>query len=222
MKEFLILVETIFIVLLINSCQKNPVPQELEPTLEVSINPTGVIPYGSKVTISWTTANVRILKINDIPQIGVASGSTVFERVCSDVLYKVKATNVSLSTEKNLEVHVGDWTTSKFGLVSYYPWKKKEYRILRLDGTLDHKFDPDPREMTEVFYYHKDGKKTYKENSGIDEWEVVNEKLRLNKEYFNFKVSDVELSIFQETTYAGEPAIFESVYEHASTTPTDK
>ncbi|NCU28487.1 MAG: hypothetical protein EOM85_02340 [Candidatus Moranbacteria bacterium] len=227
MKKVIPFVLAALLMVLAISCQKEPVPpapQELKPTLEVFKIPDGEVPYGSKITIFWKTKNVKSLKFNGIlqPQSAIDSGSITFERVCSDALYTIKATNISLSTEKEIEVHVGDWTTSKFGLVSYYPWKKKEYRILRLDGTLDHKFDPDPREMTEVFYYHKDGKKTYKENSGIDEWEVANEKLRLNKEYFNFKVSDVELSIFQETTYAGEPAIFESVYEHASTTPTDK
>ena len=74
--------------LVIQSCEKEPPPvvPELKPTLEVSATPQGVLPYGSKITISWTTVNANTLKINDIPQAGdkIIKGQLLFYVLASD------------------------------------------------------------------------------------------------------------------------------------------
>jgi len=214
--------------LMFQSCDKDPppvVPEELKPTLEVSQTPTGVLPYGSKITISWTTQNAKSIKINDVTQSGVISGSATFERICSNVLYKVKATNISLSTEKEIEVNIGDWTTSKFGLISYYPWTPKEFRIiLAKDSSIVYREEPTAEEKTRIFYYHKNGDLTNNYLTTTGQWSISDDGKNLIRGGVSksFSVSKDELSTYQETTWDGKPAYFLNVFKHASDTPTDK
>lgn len=204
------------------SCQKNtdPVVQELAPTLQVTTTPQGVLPYGSNVTISWTTTNATKLKIDDLYQTQVVSGSITFEKVCSNVHYTVKATNVSLSTQKEIEVLVGDWTTSKFGLTSYYPWKRSVVRYTR-DGVVLSSHDDS---NTDIFYYHKNGDLITNFLTFIEKWSISEDGNFMTRggTTKRFSVTKTDLIFYQETTYNDLPALFENVYVHASDIPTDK
>lgn len=214
--------------LLIQGCEKPKppvVPEELKPTLEVSKIPTGVLPYGSDVKISWTTTNATTLKINEISQANAVSGTATFKKVCSEVLYTIKATNIYLSTQREIEVHVGDWTTSTFGLVSYYPWTFKEFRtILIKDGSIVYREEPTTEEKAKRFYYHKNGDLVTNFLTYTGKWLISDDGkyITIGKTTEKFSVSTSELVLYQETTWDGQPAYFLNVFEHASTIPTDK
>ena len=233
MKKVIPFVLAALLMVLAISCEKEPIPpapQELKPTLEVFKIPDGEVPYGSKITIFWKTKNVKSLKFNGIlqPQSAIDSGSITFERVCSDALYTVKATNISLSTEKEIEVHVGDWTTSKFGLVSYYPWTFKQFRIiLAKDSSVVYREEPTDEEKAKVFWYHKNGE-LVTNFATTRKWSISEDGKNMTRgnitESFSVNGSDdnSELSFYQETTWYGEKAYFLNVFKHASTIPTDK
>ena len=139
-------------------------------------------------------------------------------------LHSVTATNVDLSTEVGKEVHVGDWTTSTFGLVSYYPWRYKEFRVSSLDGKILVTSPATETEKSWVIYYHKDGRKTFSPNlsSSTYYWDIQNDStIMYNGTTRKLQVNQEEMIISYEIIFEGEPAWFDMVFEHASDTPTD-
>jgi hypothetical protein len=109
-------------------CEKIPpsppiVEPELEPKLELSVTPEGEIPYGEKnVVLGWTTTNATQVRVNDQRQTAVKTGTyTITNRLFKDTTFYVKAINIKEVTEKEKKIEVGNWATSTFGLVSYYP-----------------------------------------------------------------------------------------------------
>ena len=115
--------------LLVCGCEKEPPPPpevepELQPTLELSVTPEGEIPYGDVATLEWKTTNAFRLFINDERQDNYKEGNKGTGKLFKDTTYTVKAQRVTLFAQKSVTIEVGDWTTSTFGLVSYYPWAK--------------------------------------------------------------------------------------------------
>jgi hypothetical protein len=96
-------------------------PEELKPTLEVSTTPAGVLPYGSEFTLSWATTNTRTLLINNKQHYPIDAGSLKI-RLFKDTIFEVRALNIVLSAKFDKEVKVGDWTTSKLGLLTHGTW----------------------------------------------------------------------------------------------------
>ncbi|HOO48108.1 MAG TPA: hypothetical protein PLV35_01720, partial [Candidatus Paceibacterota bacterium] len=116
------------------SCEKIPQPPvvepEVRPFVELSVTPEGVIPYGGRVDIIWGADKKTkkiVVKVNDEIKETITNGSRAgaltLGPLFKDMFVSVTAINVNLSFEVEKEIHVGDWTTSTFGLVSYYPWR---------------------------------------------------------------------------------------------------
>jgi hypothetical protein len=214
------------------SCEKIPLPppvvepEELAPTLELAVTPKGIIPYGEeRVVLGWTTTNATQVIVNDQRQVAVKSGThTIPERIFKDTTFHVQAINVKKMTKKSITIPVGDWTTSTFGLVSYYPWKYKAQRISR-DGVVLADFWLDEEELSWIIYYHRDGRKTFSPNlsSGTSQWYLKDDStIVVNGTDLKFQVNQEEMIIYPyEVIYGGEPAWLELVFEHASDVPTD-
>jgi len=212
------------------SCCKEPLPpviepEELEPTLELSITPEGVIPYGEDgVVINFQTENANQVLVNGVRKPSVKSGThTLNERIFKDTTLNVKAINIKKMVEKSVTIEVGDWTTSTFGLVSYYPWKYKALSVSSFEGEILDYWIPDPELLSWVFYYHRDGKKTQTiDPNRTEPWYLKNDStIVTNGVARKLQVNQYEMVISYETRFNGEPAWFNMIFEHASDTPTD-
>ena len=231
-KHFLTLITALLLLaggLLVCGCEKEPPPPpevepELQPTLELSVTPEGEIPYGDVATLEWKTTNAFRLFINDERQDNYKEGNKGTGKLFKDTTYTVKAQRVTLFAQKSVTIQVGDWTTSTFGLVSYYPWKYKAQRITR-DGVILSTWQLDEEEKSWVFYFHKDGKLTFSSNlSGNTEtWLIKNDGtiILMNGVARKLQVDPYEMVISYQTTYNSETVWFDMVFEHASDTPTD-
>ena len=139
-KHFLTLTTVLLLLaegLLVCGCEKEPPPpppvvdSELVPTLELSVTPEGVIPYGEgSVVINFQTKDANQVLVNGVRKPSVKLGThTIKEKLFKDTTLVVKAINIKKMVEKSVTIQVGDWTTSTFGLVSYYPWKYKALSV---------------------------------------------------------------------------------------------
>lgn len=210
------------------SCEKVPQPPvvepELMPKLELSVTPQGEIPYGEVATLKWKTINALRVFVNDERQENYKEGNKGTGKLFKNTKFVVRATNVKLSTEETVEIEVGDWTTSTFGLVSYYPWKYKAMRISSLDGKILDYWIPDPEVLSWIFYYHKDGRLTFSFNlsSKTEKWYLPDDNsISRNGTIRKLQVDQYEMIISYQTTYNGETVWFDMVFEHASDIPTD-
>ena len=225
---------TILLWSLFQSCNKeSPLPEEkeLEPKVELTVTPEGVIPYGGSVDVRWTAdqnTNKVVAKVNGLVKNtsqGSASraGALYLGPLFKDLLVSVTATNVDLSTEVEKEVHVGDWTTSTFGLVSYYPWRYDSLGRSSLDGKVLKRWKVDPEAASWVDYYHKDGTVTYSNHPGIKLlWFLPDDNsITINGATRKLQVNQEQMIISYQGAYNGEQVWFDMIYEHASDTPTD-
>ena len=229
-KHFLTLITALLLLaggLLVYGCEKEPPPPEVEPelqpTLELSVTPEGEIPYGDVATLEWKTTNAFRLFINDERQDNYKEGNKGTGKLFKDTTYTVKAQRVTLFAQKSVTIEVGDWTTSTFGLVSYYPWKYKAYRISR-EGVILADFLLTEEELGWIFYYHRDGRITFSPNlsNKTVSWYLQGDSTIVeNGTARKLKVDQEEMIISYEITYNGQPAWFDMVMVHASDTPTD-
>ncbi len=212
------------------SCRKEPLPppvvepEELAPTLELTVTPKGVIPYGEeRVVLAWETANATQVRVNDQRQVSVKSGTkTIVERLFRDTTFYVKAINIKKFVEKEVTIPVGDWTTSTLGLVSYYPWKYKAYRISRdSDGVILADLRLTEEELSWIMFFHRDGRYTVSNSSQVQYWSLSGDcnTIIVNGSALRLRVTPTEMIISNEIIYRGEPAWFDAYYEHASDTP---
>ena len=232
-KHFLTLITALLLIaggLLVCGCEKEPPPPpevepELQPTLELSVTPEGVIPYGEDgVVINFQTENANQVLVNGVRKPSVKSGThTLNERIFKDTTLNVKAINIKKFIEKEVTIPVGNWTTSTFGLVSYYPWRYKALGISNIKGEILDYWIPYPELLSWVFYYHRDGRLTYSPNlsSKTVPWYINKNTIVINGATYKLQVNQEEMVISYEVTYHGEPAWFDMVMVHASDTPTD-
>lgn len=160
-KNRVILVSIMILLLgaLVQSCVKPdpPVgPEELKPTLEVSTTPAGVLPYGKEFTIEWMTTNTKNLLINNKLHFPIEKGSLKI-RLFKDTIFEIRALNISLSAKVDKEVKVGDWTTSRLGLISHPYWQKTAVRAYR-DGVLLRDFPLNQYEKDEMLIFDISGR----------------------------------------------------------------
>jgi hypothetical protein len=212
--------------LLVCGCEKEPPPPEVEPelqpTLELSVIPEGEIPYGDVATLEWKTTNAFRLFINDERQDNYKEGNKGTGKLFKDTTYTVKAQRVTLFAQKSVTIEVGDWTTSTFGLVSYYPWKYKALRISSLDGKILDYWIPDPEVLSWIMYFHRDGRYTVSNYSGVQYWLVPNDStIVINNATRKLQVNQEEMIISKQMTYNNELVWFDSIYKHASDVPND-
>ena len=233
-KENLILIVVAMIILgthLVSCCKEPPPvppvvpPVELEPQVQLTVTPEGVIPYGEeKVVISWTTENANHILINGERQPSAKSGTfTILPRLFKDTTFNIKAINVKKAVEKDLTLNVGDWTTSTFGLVSYYPWRYKELRFSSLDGEVLLTSPVTGIERSWIFYFHKNGIVTYSNHPGVKSpWFLQGDNtVIIHGVTRKLQVSQDEMIISYQVTNFGELMWFDMVHEHASDIPTD-
>ena len=233
-KHFLTLITALLLIaggLLVCGCEKEPPPpppvvdSELVPTLELSVTPEGVIPYGEgSVVINFQTKDANQVLVNGVRKPSVKLGThTIKEKLFKDTTLVVKAINIKKMVEKSVTIKVGDWTTSTFGLVSKYPWRYDSLRISSLDGKVLDQWEPDPELLSWVDYYHKDGTITYSNHPGLKiPWSLPDDNsITRNGTTRKLQVNQVQMIISYQTTRLGEQVWFDMIYEHASDTPTD-
>ena len=228
-KENLVLLIGMIIVLGTHlvSCEKVPTPPvvepELMPKLELSVTPQGEIPYGEVATLKWKTINALRVFVNDERQENYKEGNKGTGKLFKNTKFVVRATNVKLSTEETVEIKVGDWTSSKFGLVSKYPWRYDSLGRSSLDGKVLKRWKADPELSSFVDYYHKDGTVTYSNYPGLKiSWFLPDDNsITINGATRKLQVNQEQIIISYQGTYDGETVWFDMIYEHASDTPTD-
>jgi len=229
-KNFLISVSGLMFILgalIIQSCCKPPLPppppveEEKNPTLEVSF-PEEEIPYGEKdIVLSWTTANTKNLYINGIKRSG--ESHTILDRLFQDTIFVFRAVNVKKEVEKEVILKVGDWTSSTFGLVSYYPWRYKAMGFSDMEGKVLVRWVPTEEEKSWINYYHRSGVMSFSNHPGVTTlWFIKNDStLVYNGAERRLEVNEKEMTVSYETRWNGQDVWFNMIYEHASDTPTD-
>jgi len=212
------------------SCCKEPLPpviepEELEPTLELSITPEGVIPYGEDgVVINFQTENANQVLVNGVRKPSVKSGThTLNEKIFKDTTLNVKAINIKKMVEKSVTIEVGDWTTSKFGLVSKYPWAKDSLGMSSLDGKILRRWSVTPEEKAVVYFYLREGiLYSSKDSSRTNPWYILDENtIVINGSVRKLQVDDKQMIISYQTENHGEIVWFDMIFKHASDVPND-
>ena len=167
--------------LIIQSCCKKPLPpppppveEEKDPTLEVFF-PEEEIPYGEKnVTLSWITTNAKSVYLNGIKRSG--ESHTILDRLFQDSTFVFRAVNVKKEVEEEITLNIGDWTTSTFGMVSYYPWRYKKLSVSNMENKELAWWEVPQGQEDWIFYYHKNGVATFSDLPGVTElWYIKND-----------------------------------------------
>lgn len=175
-KTRVILVSIMILLLgaLLQSCEKPNTPdkpEELKPTLEVTTSPDGVLPYGKEFTLSWKTTNTKNLLINNKQHFPVEAGSLKL-KLFKDTTFVVTALNIVLWTKEDKKVIVGDWTTSKLGLLTHSYWQMTANRAYR-EGILLMDFNLSQYQKDEMLTFDISGTflvHRYGEKIGDDVW----------------------------------------------------
>jgi hypothetical protein len=217
--------------LLVCGCEKEPPPpppvvdSELVPTLELSVTPEGVIPYGEgSVVINFQTKDANQVLVNGVRKPSVKLGThTIKEKLFKDTTLVVKAINIKKMVEKSVTIQVGDWTTSTFGLVSYYPWRKDSLGVSSLDGKILRRWSVTPVEKDVVYYYLKEGILYSSENPNrTNPWYILDENtIVINGSVRKLQVDDKQMIISYQTEDHGEIVWFDMIFKHASDVPND-
>ncbi|MDD3945918.1 MAG: hypothetical protein PHS38_14580 [Bacteroidales bacterium] len=192
------------------------------PYVKLTVDPSGtILPYGGTCMVTWETATVNPVYLNG-EKVKYLSGGNIY-RLFASMKYTLTGHFGDYTFTDEQEVQVGDWTTSTFGLVSYYPWRYDSLRISSLDGKVLDQWEPDPELLSWVDYYHKDGTITYSNHPGLKiPWSLPDDNsITRNGTTRKLQVNQVQMIISYQTTRLGEQVWFDMIYEHASDTPTD-
>jgi len=228
-KENLILIIGMMIILGTHlvSCEKVPTPPvvepELMPKLELSVTPQGEIPYGEVATLKWKTINALRVFVNDERQENYKEGNKGTGKLFKNTKFVVRATNVKLFTEETMEIEVGDWTTSKFGLVSKYAWAKDSLGFSSLDGKILRRWSVTPEEKTVTYFFLREGTMYSSGNSSwVVPWYILDENtIVINGSVQKLQVDDKQMIISYQTENRGEVVWLDMIYVHASDVPND-
>ena len=229
-KHFLTLITALLLIaggLLVCGCEKEPPPPEVEPelqpTLELSVTPEGEIPYGDVATLEWKTTNAFRLFINDERQDNYKEGNKGTGKLFKDTTYTVKAQRVTLFAQKSVTIEVGDWTTSTFGLVSYYPWRYDSLGRSSLDGKILNRWEVAPELLSVITNFHRDGRYINSDYpTVVVYWSVPDSNtIVINGSTNKLQVNQEQMIISYQSSYNGQPVWCDQIYKHASDTPTD-
>ena len=230
-KHFLTLITALLLLaggLLVCGCEKEPPPPpevepELQPTLELSVTPEGEIPYGDVATLEWKTTNAFRLFINDERQDNYKEGNKGTGKLFKDTTYTVKAQRVTLFAQKSVTIEVGDWTTSKLGLVSKYAWRKDSLGVSSLDGEILRRWSVTPVEKDVIYYYFREGiMYSSKSPSWINPWYILDENtIVINGSVQKLQVDDKQMILSYQIEDHGEIVWFNMIFKHASDVPND-
>ena len=221
----LLIFSTILLWSLFPGCNKESPPieekvkPEAEPQIEHTVTPSGVIPWGDTLEINVKTLNAKNLWVNDQKQPS-ALESKIRVGLYTDTIFVFKAKNITLSSEKELEIKVGHWSQSISGLVSSHPWRLDSLRAWRGD-TLLASFNLTEDDKKELYYFLPDGRfEWYNKDGkirGKDVWCFNKNKTQIlfgrDHVIYEFKVSEDHLVIRVNSTYAdGLPCVSELVF----------
>ena len=230
-KHFLTLITALLLIaggLLVCGCEKEPPPPpevepELQPTLELSVTPEGEIPYGDVATLEWKTTNAFRLFINDERQDNYKEGNKGTGKLFKDTTYTVKAQRVTLFAQKSVTIEVGDWTTSKFGLVSKYPWRYDSLGVSSLDGMILRRWSVTPEEKTVTCFFLRGGTMYASDNPGwVVPWYISDENtIVINGSVQKLQVDDKQMILSYQIENHGEIVWFDMIFKHASDVPND-
>lgn len=214
--------------LIIQSCCKKPLPpppppveEEKDPTLEVFF-PEEEIPYGEKdIVLSWTTTNAKSLYVNGVKRSG--ESHTILDRLFKDTTFIFKAVNIKKEVGKEITLNIGDWTSSTFGLVSYYPWRYDSLGVSSLDGRVLRRWSVTPEQKAVVYFYLKEGiMYSSKSPSWVNPWYILDENtIVINGSVQKLQVDDKQMILSYQTENHGEIVWFDMIFEHASDVPND-
>ena len=233
-KHFLTLITALLLLaggLLVYGCEKEPPPpppvvdSELVPTLELSVTPEGVIPYGEgSVVINFQTKDANQVLVNGVRKPSVKLGThTIKEKLFKDTTLVVKAINIKKMVEKSVTIQVGDWTTSTFGLVSYYPWRYDSLGRSSLDGKILNRWEVAPELLSVITNFHRDGRYINSDYpTVVVYWSVPDSNtIVINGSTNKLQVNQEQMIISYQSSYNGQPVWCDQIYKHASDTPTD-
>lgn len=173
MKKFWIVV--VFCMTIV-SCERqdpmDPNPSTIKPKVELIISPDEIIPYGGIASVKWNSdaKNVTLNKII------VNSQSESNVKLFSDSTFELIATNGTVSNSIKKVAKVGDWKTSKIGLLTYMPWMLRSIKYIQ-NGKVVFDFKLNNEQLTNIFYYCLDGKafciKANGEKTPFTEWSFL-------------------------------------------------
>jgi len=146
-------------------CEKQPrLPgvDPIQPKVELAVSPPGILPYGAVCTVTWESTDASSVFLNNKK---VGTTGSIADKLFKDTLYVIIASNEHLSARKEKEVRVGDWTSSKLGLLTRGPWRKTSNKFYR-DGVLLISFILTEYEKKDIYIYSVEGKYSVF-NSGI-------------------------------------------------------
>ncbi|MCX6754609.1 MAG: hypothetical protein NTU81_02160 [Candidatus Nomurabacteria bacterium] len=92
--------------------------EEPTPTATLTISSQdAIVPYGHDVTLSWNTTNANTVTLNGVPVPAIGSQTVV--KLLANTTYVLRAVNITKDATSQKTVIVGDWTTSRFGLLTH-------------------------------------------------------------------------------------------------------
>jgi len=192
------------------------------PYVKLTVEPSDtILPYGNTCMVTWETANVNPVYLNG-EKVKYLSGGNIY-RLCADTKFTLTGHFGDYTFTDEQEVHVGDWTSSTFGLVSYFPWKYKSQTLSSLDGKLLATIGLTEEEKSWVMYYHRDGTYTASNHPGaVQSWYIPSDGfISINNFISKLQVNQEEMTISYQITWNGQTVWANLIFEHASTTPTD-
>ena len=127
MKTQTFLTATVFSFLLLFAvgCTKTPGPTPgpvTPPSIQLSGVETTTLNFGDSTSFSWQISGADKFSVflNKKPMNAVDTYST--GRLLKDTTYTLKASNSAGTTADTVSYKVGDWTTSKYGMISHSYW----------------------------------------------------------------------------------------------------
>ena len=192
------------------------------PYVKLIVKPSDtILPYGDTCTVIWETANVNPVYLNHVQVKTPISGDAY--RLFADTKFTLTGHFGDYTFTDEQEVQVGDWTTSTFGLVSYYPWRYDSLGVSSLDGEILRRWSVTPVEKDVVYYYLKEGILYSSEDpSRTNPWYISDENtIVINGSVRKLQVDDKQMIISYQTENHGEIVWFDMIFKHASDVPND-
>jgi len=192
------------------------------PYVKLTVDPSGtILPYGDTCMVTWETANVNPVYLNE-EKVKYLSGANIY-RLFASMKYTLTGKFGDYTFTDEQEVQVGDWTTSTFGLVSYYPWAIDSLGVSSLDGKILRRWSVTPAEKDVVCFYLKEGKMYSSDYpSWVVSWYILDENtIVINGSVQKLQVDDKQMIISYQTEDHGEIVWFDMIFKHASDVPND-
>ena len=237
MKTKTFLTATAFSILLLFAvgCVKTPGPTPTPttpPTIQLSGVETTTLNFGDSTSFSWQISGADKFSVflNKKPMNAVDTYST--GRLLADTTYTLKASNSAGVAKKTISFKVGDWTTSKYGMISHSYWvfDSTGYKTDTMSNFYMYSRDQlDPRYWDDMFYYYPNGTLTVRSKSGTQStfshhWKLlpgdsiaISDGRNTSMSYLKY-IDKTKLVLYEEGTVGNggsndQPAVFITVYK---------